>query len=146
MKCILERVPVPEVLYRVDELSWDGPSVYGERKGHQYPRLPEYNPNPDLLWKISGLAVAGPFGKKLTWKVVYDSDTFSSTILDRYGLEKGSAQQILNAISWTPDGEIRRYPTEEAAKEAVEGALLKIGLVDPIVDVDEMHTVTGYDA
>ena len=40
----------------------------------------------------------------------------------------------------------RRYPSELAAKQAVEAALLKLKLVGPVPDVDEMHELTGYDS
>jgi hypothetical protein len=147
-KYILDRVPTPEVSYRVDALVW----CLGV-KGYQYPFLPDYSPHPSgirirllgdgILW-LRGLGVEGPT-KKATWKVVYcAADVWY--VLDRFGLERDRANEILSAISRTPDGKILRYPSAEAAKEAVAEALLKIGLLDPIIDVDKQHLATGYDS
>jgi hypothetical protein len=134
-KYILDRVPVPEVSYRVDALVWRL-----SMKGDAYhPCLPEYNPNGNraffhailqprlgpsdnrILW-LGGLSVAGPVGKKATWKVVYSVSDFGY-VLDRFKLDRWRAHEILRAISRTPDDKILRYPTEEAAKEAVAEAL-----------------------
>jgi hypothetical protein len=137
LKGILARVPAPEVSYRVDQLTWDDTLSY------RYPCLPEYNPDRDGPLLLRGLYVTGPIGKKATWKVIYvDDASFFSSVIDRFHLDRHRADEILYAISRTPDRKILRYPTEEAVAEA----LLKIGLVGPIVDVDEQHTMTGYDS
>jgi hypothetical protein len=152
-KYILDRVPVPEVSYRADALTWhghDGTRPWRRpRKGSEYLSLPDPSSGSanGILW-LWGLSVEGPIGKKATWKVVvskYDSYCLYA-VLDRFGLRSARAHEILDAIARTPDGEIRRYPTAEAAKEAVESALLKIGLVGPIVEPEEMYRETGYDA
>jgi hypothetical protein len=129
--------------------------VSGEKRSIHNPALPEYN-HPDrdrfrslfggekLLW-LSGLNVEGPIGRKATWKVVVTS-WYLRPLLDRFGLDRARAEEILFAISRTPDGKILRYPTEEAAKQAVEEALLKIGLLDPIVEIETMHEEGGYDS
>jgi hypothetical protein len=161
---MLDGIAAPEVSYRIDALVW-----YRDTQGFEYPSLPEYRPSPnkmmlshahlllghrhfvlrrlagdEILW-LRGLSVEGPIGKKRTWKVVYCCADFSY-ILARFGLEWDRGGEILRAISWTPDGKILRYSTKEAAKEAVERALIKIGLVGPVPEPDEMHMVTGYDA
>jgi hypothetical protein len=154
LKYISDRVPVPEVSYCVDALAW---YVYGTKGSEHHPALPDHNPDRnrfyspfggggDILW-LSDLSVEGPIGRKATWKVVYSRYPYRFWhILDRFGLERGRAHAILYAIARTPDDKIRRYPTQEAAKRAVEKALLKIGLVGPIVEPEDMHTVTGWDS
>jgi len=139
-KHILDRIPAPEVSYRVDALRWD--DTYSDKR----PYLPDYHSGASsAILPLTGLVVRGPIGKKRTWKVVC-YHTFFSYVLDRFGLKRDPAEQILYEISRTPENAILRYPTEAAAKEAVAGALLKIGLVGPIIDVDEMHELTGYDS
>jgi len=150
---ILDRVPVPEVSYRVDALTWhdhDGACPWQRpREGCEYPGLSDHSSGSadGILW-LGGLSVEGPVGKKATWKVglsKYHSH-YLYAVLDRFGLRSVRAHGILDAIARTPDGKIRRYPTAEAAKDAVAEALLKIGLVGPIVEPEEMYRETGYDA
>jgi hypothetical protein len=154
LKYILSKVLAPVVFYRADEVEW-----YRDIRGREVPCLPEHSPHRQepvfrLLYptgpggdtlRLGGLFVAGPVGKRATWKVACNF-YYTSYVLRRFGLDEGRAHETILSISRTSDGKIRRYPTAEAAKDAVVEALLKIGLVGPIVDVDEMHTVTDYDA
>jgi hypothetical protein len=133
LKSTLRRVPTPEISYRIDELKW----VERFYDGAKCPGLPDL--------PLAGLTVEGPVGKKRTWKVVVAENEFSRAIVDRFGLDRNLVLDTLYAISRTSTHAILRYPSAEAAKEAVEEALLKIGLVGPIVGPEEMHTITGYD-
>jgi hypothetical protein len=152
-KHILDRVPIPEVSLRADALTWHDHDVrypwWRRRQGAEYPSLPDPSPGSanGILW-LGTLSVEGPIGRKATWKVVLSKHNsyYLYAVLDRFGLRNVRAHEILDAIARDPDGKIRRYATAEAAKEAVESALLKIGLVGPIVEPEEMYRVTGYDS
>jgi len=147
-KHILACVSAPEVAYRIDQLAWSDSYYNTTLKSVS---LPSYNnlaadDDEEKRLFIRGLTVVGPIGRKRTWKVVCDFETLTLYVFDRFGLDRKQSGETLLRISRTPDNKILRYPTEQEAKETVEAALLKIGLVGPLREVDEMHEITGYDA
>ena len=152
---IVEHTPVPEVRpQRVDELIWergitalyvcfpDGKDGVGKYATPSYTGF--------------GFQVESPNAKHKAWKVDCNQWTLDD-VLKRFDL--GSYFEIVDMVitvthqpqkqkdpTAPPRITYRRYPSELAAKQAVEAALLKLKLVGPVPDVDEMHELTGYDS
>jgi hypothetical protein len=151
---VVENTVLPEVVYRIDQVVWLDQNNWSEPTKTAF--LP-YRKDPskaDSPWNSLRLhfTIYAPHGTRKAWKIVCQLGNLHD-VLKRFRLETDSravneaVEEMMKIPYLNGKGKrYRPYPTEEAAQEAVGRFLLKIGLVRPLRDVDEMHEIHDYDS
>jgi hypothetical protein len=151
---IVEKTVLPEVSFRLDQV------VYYDQNTWSEPTLTAFLPyrkapkKPDSAWNNLRLffTIHPPHGTRKTCKITVSLSDLQG-LLKRFRLAYDPivVTEAIDKITKVPflngNGKrFRPYRTEEDAKEAIGEVLLKIGLVKPLRDIDEMHEMKNYDS
>ena len=151
---ILDHTVLPELSYRIDQVLWLDLYNYGQ---NVFCACLPYLKRPDqglTVWNCLQLhfTICPPKGTRKAWKIIVNYRSLQD-LLDRFGMKSQMplATELGNAMTSVPyrtgtGSRYRPYLSEEEAREAVGGVLLKLGLVRPLRDVEEMHEMTDYDS